>query len=299
MSSVAAVKLEPQPEAPKTPSPGVYFDIPEETYNAWKDSARSSVLSPLVNGVPPKKVRYAIDNPKKPTPAQAFGRLCHAAILEPERFHREFARGPDVNLSTKTGKDEWAKAQADNPGKELLRYNEGITIEGMIYSVWNDPEHEDVRNKLIACPEREVTVIWIDPTSGVLCRARIDALGRVALMKADLKSTEDADVPGFEKSIVRFGYDVQAALYQRACDFAGWDIEDSVILAVEKEAPFLANPIEITGPVMQEGDRKLTRALAIFAECEKSGVWPGYGRGTKPASYPDWHWRQLQGEGTR
>lgn len=294
MSGVAAVKLEPQAEAPKTPEPGVYFDIPDGEYNSWQDSARSSVLSPLARDEPPAKVKYAIDNPKDSTPAQALGTLCHTAILEPERFLRTFARGPDVKLNTKTGKDEWAKAEADNPGKELIRYHDWMTIEGMVESVWKRPEHEHIRNVLLACPEREVTVVWIDEATGVLCRARIDALGFEARMKADLKTTGCAAVGAFENSIPDYGYHIQAALYQRACDVAGWDVEDSLIIAVEKEPPYLATSLELTGPVIAEGDRQLTKALQIYAECEKTGVWPGYRAKTEPASFPTWYWRKLE-----
>jgi hypothetical protein len=298
MSTVAAVKLEPQPEAPKTPSPGVYFDIDEGAYNSWQDSARSSVLKKLLDStLTPAHVRWEIDNPKKATPALILGRLCHTAILEPERFMRTYARGPDVNLKTNIGKDEWAKAEKDNPGKELLRYHDWMTIEGMVESIWKRPEHEHVRNLLLACPEREVSVVWIDEATGVKCRARIDALGFEAKLKADLKTTGCAAVSAFESSIPDFGYHVQAALYQRACDFAGWDIQDSLIIALEKEPPFLATSLELTGPVVAEGDRQLKKALEIYAACENTGTWPGYEPKTTPASFPTWYWHRLQGEG--
>jgi len=293
---VKAIQLEPVAEAPPSPPPGVYYDLDDGLYNSWKDAFRSGWANKLL-GSTPAHLRWAIDHPNESTPALILGRIVHAALLEPERFDKEFARGPDVRLNTNIGKDQWARVEADNPGKELLRFDDYNTAAQIVESVWERPENQHIRNYLLACEEREVTVLWPDEATSVKCRARIDALGRGAGLIVDVKSTTCAAPGAFESAIVEYGYAVQSALYRRACEWAGWAIEDSIIIAVEKEPPFLASALELTGPIVQEGDRQLAEALAIFAECERTGRWPGYESKTIPVSFPTWYWRKLESRG--
>lgn len=286
----------PEIERPESPEPGVYYDIPEDVYNSWgPELARSSTLAKLLrDDLTPAHVYHEMTAPRgKETDAQVIGRLTHAALLEPERFDREYAFGPDVKLNTQVGKEEWAKVQAANPGKKLIRYNHGQIVRGVVESIWTKPEHEPVRNGLLACDEREVTIIGVDQKTGVRYRARIDLLGRDVFIKGDLKSCESAADRALESAIVKFGYDIQAALYQRACEFVGWDIRDTFWIFYEKSEPYLARVQEFTSGLMQVAQERLDTAFEIYATCLKAGRWPGYPQKTRPISYPEWFWRSL------
>lgn len=284
-----------------TPEPGIYLDVAHDDYNSWPDdSVRSSWLAKLVDPKrTPAHLRSEIDNPEDSTPDQALGTLIHAAVLEPERFHRTYAAGPDVKLNTNVGKEQWAKAGQQHSGKTLLRWKDWEVVEGIVDSVWKKPHHSKVRESLLACPQREVTVVWIDEATGMKCRIRIDALSQRAGVIMDVKSTRCAHPEEFKNSIVNFGYDVQAAMYREGAAAAGWDIRDTLITAYEKEKPYLASVLEITDEIITIGRMKFRAALELWAECKRTNHWPGYGDRTHPVNYPDWYIRKLQAASRR
>ena len=55
----------------------------------------------------PMHFLYESTHPKEDTPALAFGRATHKAVLEPETFSEEFVEGIKVDRRTKEGREKW------------------------------------------------------------------------------------------------------------------------------------------------------------------------------------------------
>lgn len=113
------IQVAPTKTLTDPPEPGVYSDVPDTAYFSW-DCASNSQLSDIHEHCP-AVARHAFMNPKQPTDEQLIGTYTHCLALEPERFAREFAIGPDVNLNKKDGKDQWTAFCNANPGKTHIR----------------------------------------------------------------------------------------------------------------------------------------------------------------------------------
>jgi SAP domain. len=138
---------------------------------------------------------------------------------------------------------------------------------------------------LFAEGDAEVTMIWEDAETGVLCKARADWLtpGGICL---DPKSTTDASPTEFAWSIKKFRYYRQAAWYLDAIA-ATMRIEGTFLFAAFETTPPYASAIYAPDRDMIEEGRSENRALlARYAECKKTGNWPGYGDEIMPISLP-------------
>jgi exodeoxyribonuclease VIII len=130
----------------------------------------------------------------------------------------------------------------------------------------------------------EASTFWTDPATGVECRCRPDAiLGNGMLI--DLKTTDDAG-PGFQRSVAKYRYHVQAAFYGDG--LGGMEVRPMVFIAVEKNAPHLVACHMISPDSLLAGREVYKRNLETYLECTKSGEWPGYPTTINQIELPHW-----------
>jgi exodeoxyribonuclease VIII len=127
----------------------------------------------------------------------------------------------------------------------------------------------------------------------VPCRARFDALSPYisghGVFAIDLKTTEDATKEGFERSVAKWGYDVQVAHYEATFTASeGMALDRFVFVAVEKSAPYEVAMFELPDVWLEMGRAKAKAARTIFAECIASGEWPGYTTDIQILDPPTW-----------
>jgi hypothetical protein len=111
----------------------------------------------------------------------------------------------------------------------------------------------------------------------------------------DLKTCDDASNAGFARQIARMGYAFQAAWYIDVYE-AATDIRVLAFLfaPVETEYPHACNVIQVD-PADIDRAREINRELLTrFAQCQRSGHWPGYGDGVEQVSLPPWTWANRQ-----
>jgi exodeoxyribonuclease VIII len=224
---------------------------------------------------------------RKTTPEMQFGTAFHSYVLEPGKFAAEYAIRPDdVDFRTKAGK-EWRAANGDKP---LVTEEEFATIKGMAAAMRAKP----MTAKLLAGAKPEVTLF--DQIAGTWVKSRPDALNERLGVAVNLKTCEDASEAGVQKRIADFGgtYYVSAALcldVLRSVTGRKWQY---IFVFVEKEAPYESRRVMLKPTVIDWGRMRYKRALATFAECVKSGVWPGYPDDTIEADLPMWAEKGLQ-----
>lgn len=141
----------------------------------------------------------------------------------------------------------------------------------------------------------------------------------------DLKTTEDASPEGFAKSIANWRYDVQHAYYidgtrlaleQGKCnppqegkaelsvywtdpvtgvlcrcrpDFWRGYPKHFAFIAVEKKPPYAVGVYVLDSEGVEIGRAQYQHDLRVYAECVRSGEWPGYGDKIQTISIPGWH----------
>lgn len=220
----------------------------------------------------------------EPTAAMQFGTALHTAVLEPAKFSDEFAVF-DGDRRTKAGKAEYEELAA--AGKIVLKREDRDAIRSMREAVFAHPEARELLwNRGLRV---EHSVFWTDAVTGLECKCRPDGWGEGYI--ADVKTTEDASPEGFARSVATYRYHVQAAHYM-----AGTGINRFFFVAIEKKPPYAVAVYELDSIALALGEQIRRENLMLYAECQASGFWPGYGNTVQTLSLPPWAFPSGDGE---
>ncbi len=264
-------------EPPRIWTPGLYLDIPEDDYHA-ATGVSVSALKRFQEA--PAKVRVR----RPDTPSLAFGSLAHTAVLQPhllaDRYH--VVDLDRISLREKATKDAMAAAG----GRELVKrsdWNDALRLRDQVHA------HPILRDML--APDGlvvEASFFWIDRTTGLLCRGRADGLREDWEVVIDLKSTVDASPEGFAKSVGNYNYHWQQAHYENGLTAAWKRPRAFFFVAIESEEPFLPAIYELDPRAVELGRREVAEHLEAWAECERTGIWPGYPEQPQRLDLPGW-----------
>ena len=290
------------------PPPGVYRDVPAAAYHAWPMPS-STVLGRLARS--PLHCRHALDHPQPSTPDMEFGTAFHARLLEPDRFGERYAAAGPCVAVLKTGRRLGQPCGADGVGRgpaggwlcgthgggtdrpagdarAVLGTADAAALDAMAAAV---AAHGWASQTLALPGETELSVVFDEPASGVRCKVRPDRVvtdPRRACV-VDVKTTRDAAPEAFARTIAQRGYHRQAALYLRGLAAHGIDVGGFTILAVDKDDPYAVAAYRLDDADLAAGGREVDRLLAAWAECDRTGSWPGYGGGgLVPIRLPAW-----------
>ncbi|WOH61951.1 PD-(D/E)XK nuclease-like domain-containing protein [Bradyrhizobium sp. BWC-3-1] len=197
------------------------------------------------------------------------------------------AEGVQFTLWTEL-KDEWLQNNGHRNVLEPEQWDQLMNMRDAVMA------HPIARAVLLKPGKAERSVYWVDPETGELCRCRPDWWTDDDIV-LDVKSTEDASLEGFSKSIANFGYDTQDAFYHDGCEAVGRPLRAFLFLACEKTARVVdGKPLGVAVYCLDEAGRELGRAknraaLATYAECKRTKIWPGYSEKVQTISLPQWH----------
>jgi hypothetical protein len=154
-------------------------------------------------------------------------------------------------------------------------------------------------NLLLTEPgEVELSLVWMDFETGLLCKARPDRhvpdLGPGII--ADLKSTKDASKRGFERAIDMYGYHLQAAHYLTGAQACGLRAGAFAFIPFEKEAPFAVGTYRIVQAALDAGAATLRPLMQLYKQCKESGHWPAYSQDLEDITLPDYGWKKADEE---
>ena len=193
------------------------------------------------------------------------------------------ANGVEVTLWS----DVQAEWLANNQARTVLTQEQWDQLHRMRDAVM---AHPAAGKLLTGVPGKaELSVYWTDPATGVLCRCRPDWWREDDLL-VDLKTTDDASLEGFARSIANWRYDVQAPFYLDGVKAAtGRKPRGFVFIAVEKKPPHAVGVYVLDAESLTLGRAQYVADLQRYAECVKSDSWPGYGDKIQTISVPAWH----------
>lgn len=223
----------------------------------------------------PAHFRYWKDNPQEDTPSLLFGRACHKYVLETYDFYNEFAVAPSCDRRTKDGKEEWAKFIADSDGKDVITQEQFEQIDAMRISAYATP----FVSKLLS-GEKELSFWGVDEDTGLTIKCRPDCItewnGKHILI--DYKTCTDAENTKFCRDSIKFGYDLQLAMYREILKQNTGHDYMVVIIAQEKTAPYVTNVFQLSENYLESGRELYKEMLKVYKECEKTDTWYGYMR---------------------
>lgn len=279
------------------PKPGIYRGVAFDDYAAW-DAVNSHILTGLART--PAHLHYELLNGgPEPTPSLDLGWLLHLAMLEPERYADEFVIPPKVDRRTKAGKATWVEFEAGAAGKRLIDAGTVAKVEAMRAALLAHPSAgEWLRSK----GANEISVVWIDPETGVVCKARIDRIGMLGEwpIVGDVKTARNAGRRAFERVIFDYGYHLQAqhylaGLHAIAPIAEGQPFRRFCFFVVENDPPHCVAVYELDESALVEAEQARQLRLRTWRQCVETGRWPGYGAGVDLVSLPPWAFR-IQGD---
>jgi hypothetical protein len=232
----------------------------------------------------PAYYKYHSEHPKD-SPAMAFGTAFHTAVLEPELFEKNYIRLIDGDGRSKEVKE----FKAVNSDKTILSGNDYDLIMAMKQSIYNNLSANTLLNTDYNKNWTESSIFWTDEITGLKCKCRPDRLVRNdnLMICVDLKTTTDASPEKFQKSIIDYGYYIQAAHYLQGVRQYFPSLASYVfyIIAIEKSAPFQIAVYKIDNSFIELGDKQIEKALRQFKTCFEINQYEGYSK-TPLVMYP-------------
>ena len=261
-------------------------NMPNDVYHT-----HSSVSTSGLKLVLHSPAHYKFQAAKPASRAMEIGTAIHTALLEPARFVDDYVLLRDV----KDRRASEYKAASKVHGTEVvLTAPEAANVEGMQQAVLSNPTMSE---RLNAEGWRELSLFVADPDTGCIVRVRYDLLSRSGIA-VDVKKTQDCRPDAFSKTIDNYDYDMQAALYSDAFEWAtGKSLGAFEFAAIEEQMPHGHKLYVLDETALQEGRRKYRQALSLYDQCVTSNDWPNVPcYGVEVIGLPSWRMAQLENE---
>lgn len=257
----------------------MWRDLTDEAYfNEYQSFLSSTDLRRLLRSPAHFRNPAVFDSP-----ALAFGSLAHAFVLLPGDAEARYRPKADVDGRTKEGKAtrEWEANLAANQGVRFVSsadYNAAVSIASAVRT------HLGAAS-LFAGGVAEVAGITSD-FLGVNARIKPDYRSDVAII--DLKTCADARPEGFVRSVMNYGYEVQAAYYVDVAAAIDGKQRDFYWVAVEKDAPYAVAVYKASAEMLERGRQAYRKAIELYKECAALDLWPAYSQQVQELNLPKW-----------
>jgi hypothetical protein len=279
--------------------PGIYGSVPIGAYHGAHlcdaPSVSSSGLRKIMSESP---AHYWCESPYNPdrvaqkeTDALVLGRAAHHLLLGEDDFSTLFIARPDKWDSWRTGDAKKWKAEQEAEGRTVLLTAQLDQIRGMARALAAHP----LIDAGILNGEIEQTIAWRCKETGIWLKARPDAIPNASGDFADIKTTTSVQSADLARTIAEYGYHQQAALIASGWHaLTGKDIASFSFVFVEKSPPYCVRIVTLRDDDLARGERQNLVAIKTFAECMKTGEWPG--PGSADAEYlglPEWAQKRI------
>ena len=256
-------------------------DLPEEVYHSQRGEETPLLTYSAVKTMVQKSPYHAyLNHPllgageHKSTKAMDKGSIIHGLLLG---SGQEVAVLDFDSYRTKAAQEE--KVASYEAGKIPILSKDYKEIEDALITIRNQimelaPYFFDTD------AERELSIKY-SLDNGVKCQSRLDWIQPETGRIIDLKTCADSSPDKLEKAILNFGYDIQEAMYTKACEKAYPEMAGRFtweFLFIETSAPYMVSIVETDSTMSFLGNHKLERASETWSQCLESGKWPGYGR---------------------
>lgn len=255
-------------------APEIYRSIPRMSYSGLKNLALSA-----------QHYKYFASHPQETTPAMELGTQIHCAVLEPAEFKRKYVSVPANMVGMNKNKTEWKNwvEEVENANREVLK-------DGVL-DVANAVRTDETAGPLLTEGVAEVSAFWKDPDTFVGMKARADFLrndGRLI----DLKTTSvPMDRDAFERKVINDRWHWQAAAYlkgfSRAMNLLR-PMTSFINIVVEVKPPYAVHVYELDEAAIERAWTDIQPLLEQYADCVRTGKWPGPTQGIQSAGLPTW-----------
>lgn len=241
----------------------IYKNIPNEDYHAGV-----GISSSYIRRFGQSQL-HAIEHKQESSPNLKFGTASHSLIVEGKEAFDKEVRVLSGSPYTKAYKEE--KAEYEEQGFIVLKQSEVEIIEGMKANmIYEGNAYLNAKGKVA-----EASIYWYE--DDILCKCRPDMIcpplnepnSDNKIVIVDYKTTISCEPFAFNKSVKKYGYDMQAAWYRRGLLMAGYDVEDFIFIAQEKVHPYASKVFRITKEQIDFGWSMMESYLNDYKEYQK------------------------------
>lgn len=263
---------------------GYISGMPDDYYHSTEGFISKSSLSSLKESV----FRFFNQSPRKPTKAMQIGTAIHCAILEPFKFADEYLLMPEVKAKTLKEYKDTVKA---NPDKAVINGKDADNIIGMIQAVLGN----DAANQLLTGQgDNELSGFHTDADTGVKLRHRFDRLTSDGC-GVDLKKTQSVHPDELSKTIQKYGYDMQDALYSDGYEaITGRKLNQFYFVFVEESYPHQVAVVYLDDISKQVGRDKYRALLGDYCYYQQNPESVNNNSGINMISLPEWALREYE-----
>lgn len=272
---------------------GIYSGVPLEIYHGdpcVSPSISSSGLRTIWSDSPAHYWAFSPYNPNRftrPT-SDAFdlGAAAHHWLLGEADFTKRFVIAPYDDFRSKKAR-QWRDAER-SAGRTVLKAEQMEAVRGMRDGLLRNPL---VREGILD-GEVERSLFGLDGETGIWVRARPDVMPASSGDIVDLKTTVSVRHDDIANSIAEYGYHVQAGVLRMVCRMIRLPFTSFSFVFVEKTPPFCTRVVTLKDEEIDRGERIARASLRMFADCMRTGNWPGPGGDQEDAIFietPSWH----------
>ena len=241
----------------------IHKDIPNEDYHAGV-----GISSSYIRRFGQSQL-HAVEHKQESTPALKFGTASHALLVEGQEAFDKEVKVITGSPYTKAYKEE--KAEYEEQGYIVLKEAEADVIHKMKANmIYEGNAYLNAKGKLA-----EASIYWYE--GDILCKCRPDLLcppldepnSDNKIVIVDYKTTISCEPYAFNKSVKKYGYDMQAAWYRRGMQMAGYDVDSFVFVAQEKVYPYASKVFRITKEQVDYGWTIMQRYLEDYKEYQQ------------------------------
>ncbi|MEI6870716.1 MAG: PD-(D/E)XK nuclease-like domain-containing protein [Verrucomicrobiota bacterium] len=254
--------------------------MPDMDFEVYKNlpAANASMLKKPTA----KEMLHSLIGPNIPTPAMMGGTLTHTAVFEPNLFDTDkWKEQYQVFTATKTLDSKAALAALALDPRPLITPDMLDTARRSRDAVWN---HKEACRLLLETGKCEVSAEAWDADMGCMRKVRIDRLpDDPAVGVVDLKTTSGSLLlRPFVSECFKYSYGLQLAFYMDTLAMIeAKPRETAWIIAVNKEAPFMARVFEMNQALPEvslivRGRDIYQERLASFVLSYHESRWDGY-----------------------
>jgi exodeoxyribonuclease VIII len=201
-------------------------------------------------------------------------------------------------------KDEQQKEFLEaNTGKEIVNQVDADKARAMKASLKSHPD----LNIVFGDGHKELTFVWNDPETGILCKCKTDYMCLKSGYIIDLKSSKTADPMEFQKEINTFNLHLQAAFYLDGVNISiaqatgkKANFEDFFFGVVENSGTHEGSLMLMSDGGISVGKDLYRRSLGILSKYQDdiengNKVWTGYKRGVNQVDIPHFaYWQATE-----
>lgn len=261
-------------------TPRLQTHVPYDAYRALPGLAITRIKE-LARS--PLHYRYRLEHPKH-SPSLTLGSAAHVAVLEPERFERDYAVwGEEPEQKVRQG-SVWEAFADEHRKQTIITVKEAAAARAIRDAVRSAP----AAMRYLEKGDPEVTLEWIYEATA--CKGRVDWLTRDEgfPVLVGLKTARDCGHRMFAVQAARLLYFCQWSFYRDGYHAITGRGAKVVEIVVENTPPHDVAVYVVPSDVIEEGRNVYRDLIAKLLECEASGRWPGAQPEETRIALPKW-----------